>query len=165
MKKYLYSESDERKISVKIKKDVFICLGLVVAAIAVGIITCNLVTDDNATMLKIINIIMSSVCLCTTAYFILNRIIPGSAKRDYVERMLYSKSNAIRGKVIGDGKKITAMKRIDLIELRILNAEGKELVLYWDAEIDKPDFVGHIIEFYVVNNKIIGYGDADETSN
>lgn len=153
MIKYLYSEADERMLSKSLKADIIICVFLLITAVVVGVFTCHMVNDDNATILKVINIIESSMCLCTTAYFALNRIIPKSAKRTYIEKILDSSPIIVRGKVIGDGKKITVLKRITLIELCIINEEGKESVLYWDSDIVEPDFIGHIIEFYVVNNK------------
>lgn len=162
MIKHLYSKLDERELSVRLKIDVLICVLLLVVAVTVAVITCTMVTDDNAVILEIINIILSAVCLCVIAYFILNRIVPNSAKREYIEKLLRTKPCTVRGKVVGDGKKITAMKRMELIEVCILNEEDEELVLYWDSKIDKPDLVGHIVDFYVINNKIVGYGDVDE---
>lgn len=165
MIKYLYSNADERKLSNGLKLDIILCVVMIVVAVTVGITTCNLVNDNNATMLKIINIIVSSICLCTAVYFVLNGIIPKTARRNYIETMRCSTPSLICGKVIGDGKKITATKRIELIELRILDEEERESVLYWDLEKDKPNFVGHIVDFYVVNNRIIGYGDDNEASD
>lgn len=165
MIKYLYSAADDKRLSDGLKLDIVICVVMMVVALTVGITTCNFVTDDNATLLKIINIVVSSVCLCTAVYFILNGIVPKTARRNYIEKMLFSTPISMRGKVIGEGKKITATKQIELIELRILDEEEKEFVLYWDLKKDKPDFIGHVVEFCVVNNRIMGYGDADEASD
>ncbi len=165
MIKYLYSEVDTRELSLKLKRDVFICVILLIVAVTVGIFTCTFVTDDNAMLLKIINIVLSSVCLCITVYFILNRIVPISAKRTYIEKLLHTDPSTVCGKVTDGGKKITAMKRMEFIETCVLNEDGKELILYWDSAIAKPDFVGHTVNFYVVNNKIVGYGDEDEAGD
>lgn len=164
MIKYLYSRDDLKTLSHSLRIDMLICVMLIIVAITVGVITCFFVTDENASLFKVIDIILSSLCVCITAYFILNRIRPKRARKQYIERMLNSASKSIRCKVIEIGKKITIEKHINLLEFIVINADDKELVLYWDLEDAMQNFVGHIVKFCIVNNKIIGYGDADETT-
>lgn len=164
MIKNLYSRDNVKMLSHSLRIDMLICVVLIIVAITVGVITCFFVTDENASLFKVIDIIVSSLCICVAVYFILNRIRPKRARKQYIERMLNSTSKSIRCKVIEIGKKITIEKYINLLELLVVNADGKELILYWDLENAMQNFVGHIVRFCIVNNKIIGYGDADETT-
>lgn len=160
MMKQLYTTDDVRELSSGIRKFAALCVALVVIAVGAGVASCFFITDANANMLKIINIVFSSACGCTALYFLLNSVIPAHAKKNYAEKMLNSTSKTVRGRVTDKGKRITTVKYKDLAELRLNDEEGKETVLYWDMEKGEPDFVGHIVEFRVVNNKIVGYGDA-----
>lgn len=165
MRTYLFSQADVKRLSSELKSDRLLCAGLMTLAVVFGVITCRLVTDENAMLLKTANILVSSLCLCVVVYRVLNRIIPRKARKNHIEKMLRSSPKALRCKVMKEGKKITAIRYVALTELLVLNEEGKELVLYWDAASGKQNFVGHIVEFYVVNNKIVGYGGANEASN
>lgn len=160
MTKYLYSRDDVKKLVDELKSDGIRCAVLLAVAVAVAVTTCGVVTDENAMLLKTVNVLVSSVCLCTVVYFILNRILPKRARKNYVEKMQRSTKKTVRCKVMETGKKITAIKYIDLLELVVLSEEGKTQVLYWDLANGEQHFVGHIVEFYVVNNKIIGYGES-----
>ena len=50
--------------------------------------------------------------------------------------------------------------RRQICEDLMKSEEGKDWILYLDAEKQTKDLKGHIVEFKVVNNKIVGYGDA-----
>ena len=74
--------------------------------------------------------------------------------------MLNSPCKKVRCRVIDNGKDITAVKHITLSEIRLTDENGKERILYWDKQIALPEFASHFVEFEVVNNKIVGYGDV-----
>lgn len=165
MRTDLYSRADVQKLSSELKKDSLLCASLLSLAALFGIITCRLVTDENAMLLKAVNILVSSLCLCFAVYRVLNRILPRKARKKYIKKMLNAPEKTVRCKVMKEGKRITAIKYVDLTELLVLNEDGKELVLYWDSASGEQKFVGHIVEFSVVNNKIVGYGGANEASD
>lgn len=160
MMNMLYKKEDLSSLKKRTWLFAAISISAVVIAVVVGVITCFMITDDNANTLKIIDMILSSVCVCVALYFLFNEIIPTRARKNYVEKMLNSTAKTVRGRVAGKGKKITTVKYINLSELRLTDANGKEVVLYWDNDSGEQNFEGHIVEFKVVNNKIVGYGDA-----
>ena len=160
MMKMLYKNEDVQNLKKRMLIYTVVCIALVVIAIGVGVATCFVVNDDNAKMLKIIDIVLTAVCGCVALYFLFNEVIPTRARKNYIEKMLNSTSKTVRGRVLGKGKKITTVKYVNLSEIRLNDEEGKELILYWDEDNGKQDFEGHIVEFKVVNNKIVGYGDA-----
>lgn len=160
MIKQLYAKDDVQNLGSRMWKFAAICIALVVLAVGVGVATCFLITDDNVSMLKTIDILLSCVCGCVALYFLFNGVIPVRARKNYVEKMLNSTARTVRGRVIGKGKKITTVKYINLSELRLNDENGKEVILYWDNDAGEQNFEGHIVEFKVVNNKIVGYGDA-----
>lgn len=156
----LYTQEDVKNLSARIWKCAAICIGVIVIALGVGITTCFFVTDENAKLLQTINIVLSSLCACVALYFLLNEIMPKRAKKAYVEKMLNSTAKMVRGRVADVGKKVTVVKYVSTYEVRLLDEEGKDWILYLDAEKQTKDLKGHIVEFKVVNNKIVGYGDA-----
>lgn len=156
----LYTKEDVVGLKSRMWKFAAICISAVVGAIAIGVVICFLVNDDNAKWLEILNIILTAVCGCVSLYFLFNYVLPIRARKNYIEKMLNSTSKLVRGRVLGKGKKRTAVKHVNLFELRLADEEGKEIILYWDSDIAEKDFNGHIVEFKVVNNKIIGYGNA-----
>lgn len=160
MTKRLYSKEDVEKLSSLMWKYAALCIALVVIAVNVSVIFCFFVTDDNANMLKNINIILCSVFGCVALYFLFNGVTPVRAKKNYVEKMLNSPCKKVRGRVIDNGKDITAVKHITLSEIRLTDENGKERILYWDKQIALPEFASHFVELEVVNNKIVGYGDV-----
>lgn len=160
MIKELYTEGDVKNLSTRVWQYAAVCIGLLVIALGVGIVTCFFVTDENANMLQTIDILLTSICGCVALYFLLNEIMPKRAKKAYVEKMRNSTAKTVRGRVVNIGKKVTVIKYVSTYEVQLLDEEGKELVLYLDAEKQTQDFKGHIVEFKVVNNKIVGYGDA-----
>lgn len=159
--KELYTKEQVQKLTLNIRKLAALCIALVVVAIAEGITTCFFVNESNAVLLKIINIVVSSVCLCVALYFLLNGILPVRARKNFISRLLNSPTIKLKGRVIGRGKSMTNVKYIELTELHISDENGKEHILYWDLENGDPDFEGHIIVFDVVNNKIVRYGEAE----
>lgn len=156
----LYMQEDVQQLSARIWKYAAVCIGLIVVALGVGITTCFFITDDNANVLQTINIVLSSLCGCTALYFLLNEIMPKRARKAYVEKMLNSTAKTVRGRVAKIGRKVTVVKYVSTYEVQLLDETGKDRILYLDAETQTPDFTGHIVEFKVVNNKIVGYGDA-----
>lgn len=156
----LYSIDDVKTLKSRMWIYGVVCIALVAVAVAVGVVTCFLVNDDNAKWLKIIDIVLTSLCGCVALYLLFNYVTPIRARKNYIEKMLNSTSKTVRGRVTGKGKKITTVKYINLSELRLNDEEGKELILYWDEDVGEQNFEGHVVEFKVVNNKIVGYGDA-----
>lgn len=160
MMNMLYSKEDVISLKKRMWLSVAISITAVVIAVGVGVVTCFLVNDNNATWLKIIDIVLTSVCCCVALYFLFNYVIPNRARKNYVENMVNSTPNTVRGRVTGMGKKITTIKYIELSELHLCDEYGKEIILYWDSDVGEQNFEGHIVEFKVVNNKIVGFGDA-----
>lgn len=160
MMNMLYSNEDVKNLKKRMWIYAAVCIALVVIAVGVGVVTCFLVNDDNAKWLKIIDIVLTAVCGCVALYFLFNYVIPVRARKKYMEMMLGSTAKTVRGRVTGKGKRITTVKYINLSELRLSDENGKEIMLYWDEENGEQNFEGHIVEFKVVNNKIVGYGDA-----
>ena len=160
MMKMLYSKDDVQSLKKRMWIYAVVCITVVVIAVGVGVVTCFLVNDDNAKWLKIIDIVFTSLCGCVALYLLFNYVTPIRARKNYIEKMLGSKSKTVRGRVTGKGKKITTVKYINLSELRLNDEEGKEVILYWDEDCNEQNFEGHVVEFKVVNNKIVGYGDA-----
>ena len=160
MMKMLYSKDDVQSLKKRMWIYAVVCITVVVIAVGVGVVTCFLVNDDNAKWLKIIDIVFTSLCGCVALYLLFNYVTPIRARKNYIEKMLGSKSKTVRGRVTGKGKKITTVKYINLSELRLNDEEGKEVILYWDEDCGEQNFEGHVVEFKVVNNKIVGYGDA-----
>lgn len=160
MMNMLYSNEDVANLKKRMWIYTAVCIALVAVAVAVGVATCFLVNDNNAKWLKIIDIVLTSLCGCVALYFLFNGVIPVRARKNYIEKMLNSTTKTVRGRVLGKGKKITTVKYINLSELRLNDEEGKEIILYWDEDIGEQNLEGHVVEFKVVNNKIVGYGDA-----
>lgn len=162
MMKELYSSNDIKHLRIRMWKFASVCIALAIIIIGVGVATCFLITDDNASMFKIIDIVLGSVCGCVALYLLLNGVIPIRARKNYIEKMLNSPAKIVRGRVTDNGKKknITVVKYMNISELRIIDEEGKEFLLYFDNDTENCDLEGHIFEFKVVNNKIIGYGNA-----
>ena len=160
MKKTLYTDEDVRRLRKRIGKYAALCIALVGTAVAVGVTTCFFVTDANAKTLKTVNIVFSAACGCVALYFLFNYLLPARARKNYTEQMLRSTVKTVRGRVAGKGRKITLVKHLSHSELRLYDEAGKEIVLYWDDANGETAFEGHIVEFQVVNNKIVGYGDA-----
>ena len=160
MMNMLYSNEDIQSLKKRMWIYGVVCIAVVAVAVAVGVVTCFLVNDNNTRWLKIIDIVLTSLCGCVALYFLFNHVKPLRARKNYIEKMLGSKSKTVRGRVTGKGKKITTVKYINLSELRLNDEEGKEIILYWDEDIGEQNFEGHVVEFKVVNNKIVGYGDA-----
>ena len=160
MMKMLYSKDDVQSLKKRMWIYAVVCITVVVIAVGVGVVTCFLVNDSNAKWLKIIDIVFTSLCGCVALYLLFNYVTPIRARKNYIEKMLGSKSKTVRGRVTGKGKKITTVKYINLFEIRLNDEEGKELILYWDEDCGEQNLEGHIFEFKVVNNKIVGYGDA-----
>ncbi|MGN0813417.1 MAG: hypothetical protein ACI4MQ_07915 [Candidatus Coproplasma sp.] len=156
----LYSKEDVKSLKKRMWQFVAICIALVVIAVVVGVVTCFFVNDNNAALLKIINMVLSSVCACVALYFLVNNVAPIRARKNYVEKMVNSPHKTIRGRVTGKGKKITSVKHLNLSEIYLNDESGKEILLYWDEDIGEQNLEGHVVEFKVVNNKIVGYGDA-----
>lgn len=156
----LYTKDDVKTLKSRMWRYAAICIAVVVIAVAVGVITCILVNDSNAKWLKIIDIVLTSLCGCVALYLLFNYVTPIRARKNYIEKMLNSTTKTVRGRVTGKGKKITTVKYINLSELRLNDEEGKEIILYWDEDCGEQNFEGHVVEFKVVNNKIVGYGDA-----
>ena len=161
MMKQLYSEDDVKKLGDKIRKYTLIDITLVILALGVGITVCFFVSDRNAKILEAANILFSSVCGCTALYFLLNTILPARAKKNYTLRMCRASSKTVCGRVFDKGKKITLLKYLKFAELRFTDEEGNERILYWDTDNDEPNFENRIVGFQIVNNKIVGYGDAE----
>lgn len=160
MMKMLYTKEDAANLKKRMWIYAAVCIAVVVIAVGVGVVTCFLVNDDNAKLLKFIDIVLTAVCGCVALYFLFNYVTPLRARKNYVEKMVNSTPKTVRGRVLGKGKKITTVKYINLSELRLSDENGKEIMLYWDEEKGEQNFEGHIVEFKVVNNKIVGYGDA-----
>ena len=160
MMKMLYTKDDVNSLKKRMWIYAAVCIAVVLIAVGVGAATCFLVNDNNAKWLKIIDIVLSSLCGCVALYFLLNYVIPIRARKNYVEKMVNSTPKTVRGRVLGEGKKRTTLKYINLRELHLSDEEGKEILLYWDEDFSGHNFEGHIVEFKVVNNKIVGYGDA-----
>ena len=156
----LYTKEDVKRLKKRMWKYAAICIAVVAVAVAVGVVTCFLVNDGNAKWLKIIDIVLTALCGCVALYLLFNYVTPIRARKNYIEKMLNSTSKTVRGRVTGKGKKITTVKYINLFEIRLNDEEGKELILYWDEDCGEQNLEGHIFEFKVVNNKIVGYGDA-----
>ena len=156
----LYTKEDVANLKKRMWKYAAICIAVVTVAVAVGVVTCFLVNDSNAKWLKIIDIVLTSLCGCVALYLLFNHVTPIRARKNYIEKMLNSTAKTVRGRVTGKGKKITTVKYINLSELRLNDEEGKEVILYWDEDCNEQNFEGHVVEFKVVNNKIVGYGDA-----
>ena len=161
MMKQLYSEDDVKKLGDKIRKYAVIDIELVILALGVGITICFFVTDSNAKILEAANILFSSVCGCTALYFLLNTILPAREKKLYISRMRRASAKTVRGRVFGKGKKITLVKHLNFSEFRFTDEKGNERILYWDTDNGEPDFGNRIVVFQLVNNKIVGYGDAE----
>lgn len=160
MVKELYSEEDVRELSSGMWKNAALSISLVVAAVAIGVVSCFFVTDANANILKYVNIALSSVCGCVALYVLLNGVAPKKARKNYISKVLDSESELLRGVVTGKGKTRIAAKYIKFCELFLTDEEGNERTIYWDMEIGEPEFEGAAVEFSIVKNKIIGYGDA-----
>lgn len=160
MMKQLYTGDDVKDLGAKIRKFVGVDIGLIFFALGVGIATCFFVSDSNAQLLETVDIVLSSVCGCAALYFLLNTILPARAKRNYISHLLSSDTRTVRGRVSGEGKRITIVKHIRSSEIRLTDEEGREHILYWDLDNGTPDFEGHIVEFQAVNNKIVGYGEV-----
>lgn len=156
----LYTEKDLKKLGAQLKKYAIICAVPAAVAVVVGVVVCFFVTEANAAALKTFNIIFSCVGFCAALYVLFNYVLPVKAKKDFVFRMVNSNAKKARGKFVGKGRKITVEKHLTFFEIVIQDASGKEQVLYFDSEIPMPAFEGHVVEFSVVNNKIVGYGDA-----
>ena len=156
----LYTKEDIQSLKKRMWIYAVVCITVVVIAVAVGVVTCFLVNDSNAKWLKIIDIVLTALCGCVALYFLFNYVTPTRARKNYIEKMLNSTTKTVRGRVTGKGKKITTVKYINLSELRLNDEEGKEVILYWDEDCNEQNFEGHVVEFKVVNNKIVGYGDA-----
>ena len=75
--------------------------------------------------------------------------------------MCRASSKTVCGRVFDKGKKITLLKYLKFAEFRFTDEEGNERILYWDTDNDEPNFENRIVEFQIVNNKIVGYGDAE----
>ena len=75
--------------------------------------------------------------------------------------MCRASSKTVCGRVFDKGKKITLLKYLKFAELRFTDEEGNERILYWDTDNDEPNFENRIVGFQIVNNKIVGYGDAE----
>lgn len=160
MMKELYTSDDAKCLTARMWKFAAICISLAAVVLGVGIATCFFVNDDNATWLKVLDIVLGSVCGCVALYLLFNGVIPARARRNYINKMLASPSKTVRGKVTGKGKKITVVKHMDFSELHLIDENGKQIILYSDNDTDGYDYEGHVVEFKVVNNKIVGYGDA-----
>lgn len=160
MMNMLYTKEDVQSLKKRMWIYAAVCIAVVVIAVGVGVATCFLVNDNNAKLLKIIDIVLTAVCGCVALFFLFNYVIPLRARKNYIEKMLGSTTKTVRGRVTGKGKKVTTVKYINLSELRLNDEEGKEIILYWDEDNGDKNFAGHIVEFKVVNNKIVGYGDA-----
>ena len=160
MMNMLYTKDDVKTFKSRMWIYAVVCITVVVIAVGVGVVTCFLVNDSNAKWLKIIDIVLTSLCGCVALYLLFNYVTPIRARKNYIEKMLNSTSKTVRGRVTGKGKKITTVKYINLSELRLNDEEGKEVILYWDEDCGEQNFEGHVVEFKVVNNKIVGYGDA-----
>lgn len=161
MMKQLYQTQDVQKYNNLLKKYCAIAILLILLAGLTGIIICFFVDDDNANVLKWINIVWSSLCLCTAIYVFLNEIQPLRARKNFAARILCSNGKRLRGRVSDCGRTITSERYITLQEICLIDENGKEHVLFWDLEKGKADFKDHIVEFYVVNNKIAGFGEAE----
>ena len=75
--------------------------------------------------------------------------------------MRRTSAKTVRGRVFGKGKKITLVKHLNFSEFRFTDEKGNERILYWDTDNGEPDFGNRIVVFQLVNNKIVGYGDAE----
>lgn len=160
MIKDLYSAEDAKKLGNSIRKYAIIIAALLLCAAAVGVATCFSVNDGNASLFKIVNIIVTSLCFCAALYFFFNEIQPMAARKNFIEKMVNSPGRKFRCRVTRRGKTLTSARHIKLTELQVYDENGKEQILYWDMENGEPDFQGHIVEFKLVGNKIVGYGDA-----
>ena len=74
MMKELYSSNDIKHLRIRMWKFASVCIALAIIIIGVGVATSFLITDDNASMFKIIDIVLGSVCGCVALYLLLNGV-------------------------------------------------------------------------------------------
>lgn len=156
----LYSQKDLHNIGKRLQKYVIICLSLVFIALAVGVTVCFFANETNLDGLKLFNIVFSSVCCCIALYLLLNKILPICAKKIFVSQVLSATTKTIRGKVSVSEKKITLSKYLSFFEVRLVDASGRENLLYFDSSVAMPSFDERLVALEIVNNKIVGYGEV-----
>lgn len=158
--KALYSQKDLQRLKKQLRKYIIICLALVFVAISVGVAVCFFATETNLDALKLFNILFCSVCCCIALYLLLNKVLPTYAQKDFVLRTLNADTKTIRGKVSVKDKKVTISKYLTFFEVILVDASGKENLLYFDSTIELPAFDGQLVALEIANNKIVGYGEV-----
>lgn len=154
----LYKAEDVEILKSRVRKYTFLCALVMAVAVAVSVAMCFLVTDENATALKITNILVCCTGSCASLYWILNCILPPYHRAKYVTHLLWGGRRTLRATVTGTGRLITVSKDVLCREINLALAEDCETVLLCDAAYDLPDMRGKEVEFVTVQNKIVGYG-------
>lgn len=153
----LYSKERLLRLRSAIKRSVLVAVCVFLFFFIICTTVCFFTDRTNATLLKIFNIVISGVGGCVVIYWVLNRILPLIARRDYMESLLFSAGRTVSGTVEDTGIVSTVSRYIYARELRLINDEGNAFLLYWDNEIPFPDLNDKRVELRIVHNRIVAY--------
>lgn len=160
MNKKLYTAEESHALGKIIRRGILGMIGLVVLSIGVGVICLVFANLENKNWMILLNVILSSLCGCFALYLLFETVLPAHYKREYNDEMRNSKGRIVRGLVIKDGKCKTLNRYITFKELWIRDVSGEEKVLYWDISFDDASLLGHVVQFRVVNGKIVEVEEA-----
>lgn len=153
----LYSYCELEHLIQKKKIYVVISVGVFIVALAVSIVLCFFISDSNATLLQVINIVLCSLGGCTSMFLYFNNILPLKNRQAYVRQIISGNKKSIGCVVIAIGGLITVSKNISAYEITVKTDDEAELLLYWDKEKEIPDIIGKNVSFEIVQNTVFGY--------
>lgn len=161
MMQEVYTAEEFALIVSRFKKTVITEIAIILTAIAINVTLCLLVNDANAKWLEWVNIALSVMVGWVAIYLLFNVILPAFARKKYVYRLVSCERIVICGVVESTERTVTIEKNILVRELKVVDGDGNENLLYWDCAKELPAFSGDKeFEFAVVQNRIAAYGDA-----
>lgn len=137
-------------------RQILFCILFPAMALVVCVVLCFFVTDENATPLLIVNIVLSSAGGCVSLFWLFNVVSPRAARCARVRELATGASQTVRGTVCGNGGELTLRRGLGTREVILRMEEGGERMLFWDTEKPSPPPVGERVILRVVGSVIVG---------
>lgn len=158
----VYTPDELSSIKNKIKRYLWVESAIILLMFAVDITLCVIVDETNVSWIKLVIISLSVICGWSAMFILFNVILPSFARKKYVDGQLNLERRIVYGRVVETEKSnsMTIEKHVKVIELKVVDDDGTENILYWDTTKKIPRFGQNEFQFAVVQNRIAAYGDA-----